>query len=146
MKGPKAERIAGLRQPLLELHKAMLDAQRIRYERAHGRIETRGEFLGRVLHHPDFEWIRALSTLIAQLDEWAEEESAGNDADLAAIVEAVRALVQPAGENAAFSCRYWDLVENEPAVTMAHVKVWRVVDGPPPAPPDVQQGTPSPEA
>ena len=57
----RAEKVAGLRHTLLELHKAMLDAQRIEYERAFGRIATSGEYLGLVLNHPEFEWIRALS-------------------------------------------------------------------------------------
>lgn len=129
MKGPKAERVAGLRGALLELHKAMLDAQRIRYEKRHGRIETSGEFLGHVLHHPDFEWIRALSALMAQLDEWADDDRPADDMELVAIAGAVRGLLQPHGENADFGCRYWDFVEHEPEVTMAHVKVWRLVEG-----------------
>ena len=56
----REQKVAGLRHTLLELHKAMLGVQRIEYERANGRIETSGEFLGLVLNHPDFEWIRAL--------------------------------------------------------------------------------------
>jgi len=38
-----------LRPALLRLHKALLDAQRIRYERDNGRVESRGELLELVL-------------------------------------------------------------------------------------------------
>lgn len=127
MEGNRGRRTAELRHVLLELHKAMLDAQRIEYERAHGRIETSGEFLGLVLNHPEFEWIRALSALIAQLDEWAEDADAASEAGLDSIVEALRSLIRPEGANPAFTARYWKMVEDEPHVTVAHVKAWRLV-------------------
>jgi len=65
--------IAELRTTLLDLHKSLMDAQRVRYEREHGRIQTPNEFLGLLLEHPSFAWLRSLSALIAQLDEWIEE-------------------------------------------------------------------------
>jgi hypothetical protein len=127
MSDERAARVAELRHTLLELHKSMLDAQRIEYERAHGRIETSGDFLGLVLNHPEFEWIRALSALIAQLDEWAEEMETASQAEYDGIVEALRSLIRPEGANPAFTARYWRMVEDVPAVTVAHVKAWRLV-------------------
>ena len=127
MSAERTAQVGQLRHTLLELHKAMLDAQRIEYERAHGRIETSGEFLGLVLNHPEFEWIRALSALIAQLDEWAEDADAAGEAGLDSIVEALRSLIRPEGANPAFTARYWKMVEDEPRVTVAHVKAWRLV-------------------
>ncbi|HUP98759.1 MAG TPA: hypothetical protein VM073_12485 [Usitatibacter sp.] len=123
----RATRVAELRHTLLELHKAMLDAQRIEYERTHGRIETSGEFLGLVLNHPEFEWIRALSALIAQLDEWAEEMETADEKGLEEIVDALRSLIRPEGSNEVFTEKYWRMVENEPNVTVPHVKTWRLV-------------------
>ena len=129
MASERWKQVATLRHNLLELHKAMLDAQRIEYERAYGRIETSGEFLGRVLNHPEFEWIRALSALIAQLDEWAEGKQEDDEAELGHIVEALRGLIRrEGGSNVAFSAKYWKMVNDEPAVTVAHVKTWRQVE------------------
>jgi hypothetical protein len=122
-------RVEQLRHVLLELHKSLLDAQRIEYERARGRIETRGEFLGLVLNHPQFEWIRAMSALIAQMDEWAEEAEGTTEEQFEGIVEALRDLIRPEGTNAAFTPKYWHLVNNTPDVTVAHVKAWRLVEG-----------------
>lgn len=126
MAGTRTDRVDTLRHELLELHRAVLDAQRIQYERTHGRVETSGELLGLVLEHRDFDWIRALSALIARLDAWAEEKSAATDAALAAIVGALRDLVRPGGVSA-FGARYWAMVESEPDVTVAHVKVWKLI-------------------
>ena len=125
--GTRTDRIDLLRHELLELHRAVLDAQRIEYERGHGRVETSGEFLGLVLNHPEFEWIRSLSALIAQLDEWAEERDTASDEQLSGIVDTLRGLVRPDGSNKAFGTRYWHMVEHQPEVTMAHVKVWRLI-------------------
>ena len=84
---PKQESASQLRRAVLELHKALMDAQRIRYERLHGRIATNGEFLGLVLEHPQFAWLRALSALIARLDAIDAERDRRN-----AIVELYTAL------------------------------------------------------
>ena len=64
-----------LRAALLQLHKALLDAQRIRYERENGRVESRGELLALVLEDASFEWLRVLSALIARLDELADADN-----------------------------------------------------------------------
>jgi hypothetical protein len=113
---------------LLELHRALIDAQRIEYERARGRVETRGEFLGLVLNHPEFEWIRALSALIAQLDEWAEDTDPATEQEYDGIVDALRSLIRRDGANPAFGARYWKMVEEAPDVTVAHVKAWRTIE------------------
>ncbi len=131
MEAGRAARVEQLRHTLLELHKAMLDAQRIEYERGHGRIETSGEFLGLVLNHPEFEWIRALSALIARMDEWAEGMAGEAEDGFGSLVEALRTLIRPEGTNAEFTAKYWKMVEGEPAVTVAHVKAWRLVGAAP---------------
>ena len=99
----KINDITEVRHALLALHKALLDAQRIRYEREHGRIESSFQFLGLVVEHPEFAWIRSLSALIAEMDEWSEAADPARQDELAALLETLRSLIQPAGPNAAFS-------------------------------------------
>jgi len=119
---------ARLRRAVLELHKALMDAQRIRYERLHGRIATNGEFLGLVLEHPQFAWLRALSALIARLDEWLDTEEGSDPGELDALVAALRALVEPQGTHAVFSGPYWEIVNDVPEATIAHVKLWQLLE------------------
>jgi hypothetical protein len=116
-----------VRHSLLELHRALLDAQRIRYEREHGRIETSGEFLGLVLEHPMFEWLRELSALIAQLDEWLEGGDKARGDDFDEILASLRSMIQAGGANLRFNKPYWELVEEAPAVLVEHVKLWRLL-------------------
>jgi hypothetical protein len=118
---------AAVRHALLDLHRALLDAQRIRYERDHGRIETSGEFLGLVLEHPAFEWLRELSALIAQLDEWMDGGQGAPPGILEEILASLRSMIQAGGANARFNKPYWEIVEEVPAVLVEHVKVWRLL-------------------
>lgn len=117
-----------LRHAVLELHKSLMDAQRIAYERVHGRIATSGEFLGFVLEHPEFAWLRALSSLIARLDEWMEDPEKSGEEELQALIAALRSLVAPEGGNVLFSTAYWKIVNDVPEATIAHVKVWRLLE------------------
>jgi hypothetical protein len=126
---PSASRITqvdAVRQGLLALHKSLIDAQRIGYERVHGRIQTSSEFLGLVLEHPDFEWIRAFSALIAQLDEWREEPEEGEER-LGDLLAALRSLLQREGSNARFSQRYWEMIDSTPEVLVEHVKLQKLL-------------------
>ena len=124
-----------LRSSLLDLHKALMDAQRIRYEREHGRISTSGEFLGLVLEHPAFAWLRTLSALIARIDEWIEEQAQQfpSEDELPGMIQALRALVEANGTHEVFSKPYWDIVNAEPAVLIEHVKLWRLLESAKPA-------------
>jgi hypothetical protein len=120
-------KVEALREALVELHKAILDAQKIAYERVHGRVESRGELLQLVVRDPEFAWIRALSALIAELDEWAESSHESREAEIAAVVRALQTLIQPDGTNADFTTRYWALLEAAPDALVAHVRLWRLV-------------------
>ena len=119
--------LGALRAALLELHGAVLQAQRMRYERDHGRVDSPGELLQLVVRHPEFAWIRALSALIAQLDEWSQSQADGREEQIAATVRALQTLIQPDGTNAEFTTRYWPLLEMTPEALVAHVKLWRLI-------------------
>jgi hypothetical protein len=116
-----------MRHSVLELHRALRDALRIRYEREHGRIETSGQFLGIILNHPDFEWLRELSALIAQLDEWLEGGEEASDEEFEELLATLRSMVQVGGANTRFNKPYWELVEQVPEVLVEHVKLWRLI-------------------
>lgn len=118
--------VDAVRHAILELHRRLIDAQRIQYEKLHGRVETPSEFLGLVLEHRDFEWIRALSALVAQLDEWSEAEN-GDPQELEVILATLRRLIQPQGSDTAFGRKYWEMVEGTPEVLIDHVKLTRIL-------------------
>ena len=115
-----------LRHALLELHKALLDAQRIRYERENGRVESRGELLDLVLRDASFEWLRVLSALIARLDELAEADDKDASGEMRGVIDKLRALVRFEG-NSGFTGPYREIVEAVPDALVAHVQLSRLL-------------------
>jgi hypothetical protein len=124
---PEPGFVQELRKDLLELHKSLLDAQQIRYEREHGRIKSSGELLGLVLEHPSFAWLRQMSALIARLDEWVEMRDQIGDDDLTAVVGALKDLINAEHRNGTFGKLYWEIADAVPAVLVSHVKLWRLI-------------------
>src|SRR6266487_6531400 len=123
-----------LRRALLQLHKTLLDAQRIRYERDNGRVESRGELLELVLEDASFEWLRVLSALIARLDELAEADKVDDKnrdarAEMRGVIERLRTLVRFEG-NDGFTGPYREIVEAVPDALVAHVQLSRLLNGP----------------
>jgi len=129
-----ATKLDKLRAALLQLHKALLDAQRIRYERENGRVESRGELLALVLEDASFEWLRVLSALIARLDELAEadkvdDKSGDACAEMRGVIERLRTLVRFEG-NEGFTGPYREIVEAVPDALVAHVQLSRLLNDP----------------
>lgn len=122
--------IEELRLSTLDLHKALMDAQRVRYERGHGRIKTPGELLGLVLEHPAFAWLRTLSALIARLDEWIEARDEAGEEELRALIDALKSLIETQGKDVGFNKPYWEIANEVPEVLVAHVKLWRLIQPP----------------
>jgi len=121
-----ASRLEKLRHALLDLHKTLLDAQRARYERDNGSVESRGELLDLVLQDASFEWMRVLSALIARLDELAEEDDKDVSAELSGVIGRLRTLVRFEG-NPGFTGPYREIVEAVPDALVAHVKLSRLL-------------------
>jgi len=127
----KTDDLDKLRAALLQLHKTLLDAQRIRYERENGRVESRGELLALVLEDASFEWLRVLSALIARLDELADADKADDkigDAgvEMRGVIEKLRTLVRFEG-NDGFTAPYREIVEAVPDALVAHVQLSRLL-------------------
>jgi hypothetical protein len=123
------ERLENARHALLNVHRTLLEAERIRYERQHGRVETSGALLQLILHDPWFAWLRPISALIVQIDEWLESEPDAASPDLAEILLAqVRDRLRPDEAGAAFQQRYYRLLQDEPTVAVAHAEARKLAN------------------
>ncbi len=105
---------------LLRLHKALLDDERISYERVHGRIPSNGAFLQLVLNDAWFVWLRPLSQVIARFDELSEEHEPSALEEIQALLVAVRTLLMPTEAGEGFSRQYHDALQRSPDVVLAH--------------------------
>ena len=117
--------LADLRLGLLRLHKALLEMERINYEKVSGRVNS-GELLQMVVNHPQFGWLRIISALVVEIDEILNDEDPVNVSDFAELTSQARRLLT-APENEEFKTKYQAALQIEPAVVMAHSNVMQLL-------------------
>jgi hypothetical protein len=117
-----------LRHGLLSLHKALLDTQRLWYEREHGRLEGGGQMLQLLAFDPAFAWLRLLSALIVQIDERLDDkdEPITSDDTKKIVAEARRLLTANEGGEE-FQRNYNRALQEQPDVVIAQSRVARLV-------------------
>lgn len=115
--------VDNLSRALLRLHKALLDDERVAYERVHGRIPSNGVFLQLVLNDAWFAWLRPLSQLMVKLDEFSEEKELSTHEEVPALLSSVRTLLTPTEEGEGFGRQYHDALQRGPDVVLAHAAV-----------------------
>ena len=120
-------RLRDLRARLLSLHKVLLDDARVAYEMDRGRIASTTNLLQLVINDPWFAWLHPLSELVVRIDETVEPDSPAREADGAALVEQVERLLAPAENGEAFARRYFEALQRQPSVVLAHADVRRVL-------------------
>ena len=122
-------RLRELRARLLSLHKVLLDDARAAYEMDRGRIGSNATLLQLVINDPWFAWLHPLSELVVRIDETIEADSPATEADGTALVEQVERLVAPAEHGETFARRYFEALQRQPAVVLAHADVRRSLKG-----------------
>jgi hypothetical protein len=121
------DRLRAVRHALLELHKVLLEAERVRYERVQGGIRGPGEFLQLVLHDSWFAWLRPLSALVVQIDELFDAKEPATAAAIEALLEQGRTLLKPTEEGEEFGRQYHEALQAVPDVVLAHREVMRLL-------------------
>ena len=124
-------RLRDLRARLLGLHKVLLDDARAAYEMDRGRVGSTANLLQLVINDPWFAWLHPLSELIVRIDETVETDSPATEADGAALVDQVEHLLVPAENGEHFGRRYFDALQRQPAVVLAHADVRRALKNKP---------------
>ncbi len=114
------QRLTDLRNALLKLHKALLDSERARYERDIERIHSSGQLLNLVLHDPWFAWLHELSELIVLIDETLDAEEPATAIDADRLLAQSRTLLTPAENGKGFRRQYFDALQRDPDVVIAH--------------------------
>lgn len=116
-----------LRARLLQLHKALLDDARAAYEMDRGRIASNADLLQLVINDPWFAWLHPLSGLVVRIDETIEPESPATQADGLALLQEAERLLVPAEGGESFARRYFEALQRQPSVVLAHADVRRVL-------------------
>ena len=121
------KRLTDLRHGLLRLHKALLDSERVTYERVHGRIASPGAFFQLVVGDAWFEWLHRVSEMVVQIDEMLDADEPPTAIDATRVIEQVRMLLKPSEEGSGFGKRYYDALQRDPDVVLAHAEVKRLL-------------------
>src|SRR6185503_3516081 len=90
---PIQQRLQQLRHVLLALHKALVDSERVSYEKTIGTIPSPNQFLHLLTHDPWFAWLHPLSQLIVTMDEALDEKEPLTIADVDALMNQTRLLL-----------------------------------------------------
>jgi hypothetical protein len=116
------DRLTQLREALFQLHKALVDSERVSYEQNIGTIPSANHFLQLLTNDPWFAWLHPLSQLIVAMDEALDARAKTpltNEAASALIQQTATLLVATeAGEG--FARHYFDALQRDPDVVMAH--------------------------
>ncbi len=111
-----------LRNKLLHLHKMLLEAERITYEKVRGRVSSR-ELLRLAIEHEQFAWLRNISELVVQIDEMLAADEPILPEEVQKLTASARTLLTPSELGNAFARKYYAALQHEPGVVLAHAEV-----------------------
>lgn len=124
---PMREALKAIRDKLVVLHKALIDSERVEYESSFGTIATPNQFLKLLLNDPWFAWLQPFSALVVAIDERIDDEDPITNADVARVKQQTANLLQANEEGEGFGRSYFESLQREPDVVLAHAAVMKLV-------------------
>ena len=125
--GTTRQRLGDVRARLLNLHKVLLDDAKTAYEMDRGRVGSSASLLQLVISDPWFAWLHPLSELVVRIDETLQPDAPATEADGVALLEQVERLLSPSEATEEFAARYYEALQRQPAVIVAHAEVRRIL-------------------
>lgn len=108
---------------LLEIHRTMIAATRLEYERDHGRIENPYTLLSIVSNDQTFAWLRPLTTLLVEIDDLLEQEEITPFAASAVRAAAAIMFMPSEGDDNTFYYQLRAARQNAPELVTMHAHV-----------------------
>ncbi len=121
--------LAVVRDAVLAVHRALLETERLAWERMNGRVAGNLEVLRLAIEDPWFAWLRPLTALIAAMDEALQDQTPEGEARLAPMLAQTASLLRPDENGTDFQQRYDEFVQRAPDVAVAHGRLMRVLAG-----------------
>lgn len=117
-------RLRNVRTKLLRLHKALLEYEKVEYEKFHGPIRSRGEFFQLVIGDEMFSWLRPFSQLIAQIDEvMAAKDEPVTLQQVNHLLEEAKILLTASENGNAREKRYFEAIQRDPDIAFMHAEL-----------------------
>jgi hypothetical protein len=127
---PARQKLVALREALLHLHKSMLEMERRSYERDHGKVSA-GELFRLVVDDPQFSWLHNISEFVVRIDEALANQEGVTDTDSHVAISLARKIFAPTESGDGFQKKYFDAIQNDPAVVMEHAELARLFNSEP---------------
>jgi len=89
------------------LHKALIVAEQVTFERIYGRVDSTGQLLQLVMNDPWFTWLHPLSNMVVRIDEALDDNEELTTEDVAILLTEVRALIRPSELGDGFERSYY---------------------------------------
>jgi hypothetical protein len=116
-----------IRRGLLSLHKALIIAEQLTYERINGRVGSTGQLLQLVLNDPWFTWLHPLSQMVIRIDELLDGDEEPTAVEVEHLLADVRGLIRPSEEGDGFERSYYEALQRAPDVIFAHMEVKKLL-------------------
>lgn len=133
MTNATGQRLQEVRNALLRLHKVLVESERVTYERTFGSIQSPNRFLQLLIDDPWFAWLQPLSQLIVAMDEAQDARKPATDSDAQGLIQQARHLLVASEEGEGFSRHYFDALQRDPDVVLAHADVAKILNNKKPA-------------
>lgn len=117
-----------VRLALLNLHKALLNSERVVYEQFHGRIQSNNEFFQLVTGHEWFAWLRPISQFIVQTDDVLRAKEPVSVADVDQLLETARQMLQPDENGTTLEKQYYRAIQRDPEIAIMHRELSKLLE------------------
>ncbi|MDX2252333.1 MAG: hypothetical protein NW202_08610 [Nitrospira sp.] len=124
---PLRRMLTDVRQGLLGLHKALIVAEQVTFERIYGRVDSTGQLLQLVMNDPWFTWLHPLSNMVVRIDEVLDDDEELATEEVAILLTEVRALIRPSELGDGFERSYYEALQRAPEVVMAHCEIKKLL-------------------
>jgi hypothetical protein len=125
--GPLRDTLNNVRHGLLGLHKALIVAEQLTFERIYGRVDSTGQLLQLVMNDPWFTWLHPLSNMVVRIDELLDGDEDVTPEDVAVLLTEIRALIRPSESGDGFERSYYEALQRAPDVVMAHCEMKKLL-------------------
>lgn len=113
------QRLEMARLALLRIHKLLLDVERARYEKDHGRVPNNASFLQLAAYDPFFDWLRPMLQLVLLIDERTSDKAAPmGSAEAGGLFARARTMLTADAVGDAFQRRYAQALQQSPPLAV----------------------------
>ena len=112
-------RLDTVRNDLLRVHRGLLESERNRFEKQHGRIANNSAFLQLVINDPWFDWLRPMAQLVLLIDErTSDKKSPLGSTEARSLFDRARGLLRADAQGDAFQRLFAESVQSSPTLAV----------------------------